>query len=1540
MPSVAITDHGNIFGAIHFYKSAVAKGIKPIIGMEAYVALNNYKDRKNSTNFHLVLLAKNRNGYRNLIKLSSLGFLEGFYYKPRVDKELLREYSDGLIALSACLKGEVAYYFGKGNSDKAIQSAKEYRDIFGDDFYIEIQDHGIPDERETYLGLVDIANDLDIPLVLTNDAHYLRREDAEAHDILLCLQTGKDYDDPNRMKFYNDQIYFKSQKEMAEIYPELPQAMENTVKIAEKCDLEIEFGKLHLPGFPIPKQYNTLDDYLEYLTREGLKRRYTEITPELEERFDYEFNIIKQMGYSGYFLIVMDFIHAARERGIPVGPGRGSAAGSLVAYCLRITNIDPIKHGLLFERFLNPERVSMPDIDIDFCYERRGEVIDYVNEKYGKESVCQIITFGTMKAKGVIRDVSRVLGISYSEADKIAKMIPHGNTIQETLEQVPEFRDLINSNSDYETLIEHAQTLEGMSRHASTHAAGVVIAPGDLTDYVPLYKHTKTKEVTTQYTMDVLEDVGLLKMDFLGLRTLTVIEDCLNNIKETKGVELDPDEIPLDDPKTFEMLSRGETIGLFQLESSGMQELVRKMKPTSFDDITAVNALYRPGPLGTGMVDDYIESKHGRKRAEYPHPILEPILKETHGVILYQEQVMKIANVMAGFSLGQADILRRAMGKKKVKVMEQQKEIFVKGSQENNISKKKAEEVFDLMAYFAGYGFNKCLVGSTKIYDPETGKVNTIQQIFEEKQSDGEISANVLSLAENQKLISKNISDVVQNGVKKVYKIRTLTGREIIATDNHPFRVFDGWKNLSDLNVNDRIAVPRRIQHESQEILPFHKCALLGYFLSISSEANEHFSVQLSSITEVEEFNTIVSQFDNSTSVVGSWQARESVSVNINPENAAAPSEAIEWLRSFELSKDEIPAKIFEFSNDSLSIILAKIFEMDSEIKLEDAKIIYNAPSKEFARQIQHLLLRFGILSKRRRRRVRIAGEEFLEIFSREIGGHFVNSKKELVLKLDAEHQRLFGEDPSPAEGKLGLRDYIPYDIFPILKEEVETCDDTAREIAEEANIDLRAFKKQSGKKNYYRSTLAKVAVVISSKGLWKHVENDIFWDKIKTIEYVGEEQTYDLTIQGTHNFVANDIIVHNSHSAAYAMITMQTAFLKCHYPKEFMAALMTSEMGSSDRIMILMNECKRMGIKVLPPDVNESYLDFRVVPEGIRFGLGAVKNVGKSPIKAIIAARKKKGNFKTIFDFCERVVQKKMNTRVVESLIQGGAFDSVEGHRAQLMQVVEKAIEYGQNIQRDRELGQVSLFGGQNGFSDNHADRLPNVCEWDIDEILQREKDLLGFYISGHPLMKYDAEIEAIATHNIGDLNDLKEGTKVTLVGIINAVSRKTDRKGNRMAFFTLEDFTGEVESIAFSDTYAECKEVIYEDSPVIVTGNVNKTSGRGNNDEEEISKILASEVVSIDNHQKNLITTGTLDLTKCTTEVNAAFLKKVKAVCKKHDGDVELELVLPYKDDKKVYIKSKSIKIDPSDEFEAQIAELIGENNFITCTKVAEEN
>jgi DNA polymerase III subunit alpha len=1020
MPALAITDHGTMFGVIDFYRTAKKAGIKPILGCEVYVSLRSRfqkEARRDDGNYHLVLLAENNTGYRNLMRLVSAGYLEGFYYKPRIDRELLEECSEGLIAMSACLAGEIPSMILSGQPEKAYETARYYNKLFGqDNFYLELHDHGIPEQKTVNEALIKMSGDLGIPLVASNDVHYIAREDNEVHDVLLCIQTGKTVDEPERMKFDSQEFYFKTADEMAARFPACPEAISNSLLIAGRCNVEKDFTQRHLPEFILPAEVDP-NNYLKELCYEGLKRRYKDITTEITERLDYELKVIQQMDYSNYFLIVWDLIEYAKREKVIVGPGRGSAAGSLVAYVLGITNIEPLRYGLLFERFLNPERISMPDIDIDFCDDKRDRILSYVCDKYGQERVAQIITFGTMAARAAVRDVGRAMAVPYAEVDRIAKLIPMEPkmTIAKALKQSKDLQALYKEDH-IRKLLDTSMAVEGMPRHASTHAAGVVIAKEPLVNYVPLYK-TADSAVVTQFPMMTLEDLGLLKMDFLGLKTLSIIGEALENIERRHSRAIIIDDLPLDDSATYEMLSQGETTGTFQLESTGMRSVLRELMPNKFEDIIAVVALYRPGPME--QIPTFVQSKHGRMQIKYSHPVLEPILNETYGVIVYQEQIMEIAARMAGFTLGQADLLRRAIGKKKKEILDQQQELFIEGCIKKGYSRELGIETYDLILKFASYGFNK-------------------------------------------------------------------------------------------------------------------------------------------------------------------------------------------------------------------------------------------------------------------------------------------------------------------------------------------------------------------------------------------------------------------------------------SHAAAYAMIAYQTAYLKANYPVEFMAAIMTVYCSNSDKVALYIADCKRMGIEVLPPDINESETYFTVVSDKrIRFGLAAVKNVGLGSIESIISARQEKP-FLSLRDFGSRVDMRSCNRKVLESLVKCGAFDSLEGHRAQYLAILDDVLAQGQSVQRERENGQVSMFSlmDESVQEELLTDNLPPIEPFNNKERLALEKEMLGLYITGHPLETHRDLLDTMKNlTRCVELADAGDNRHVRVGGIIVDVRRFYTKKNKQMAFVKLEDLTGSVELVVFPDLFENRCSLLEEDNLLLV-------EGRTDLKEEEDVKIIVDSL------------------------------------------------------------------------------------------------
>jgi DNA polymerase-3 subunit alpha len=1122
MNAVALTDHGNMFGALDFYKTAQKHSIKPIIGCEVYVAEGAMSEKTARSNYHLVLLAKNQEGYRNLRYLVSRAYLEGFYYVPRLDKTLLRKHAAGLVGLSACLGGEIAQtMFNKGKA-RAEEIAREYVEIFEEgSFFLEVQPNGLTEQDQLNEELTKIARRHNIRLVATADAHYLERKDAIAHDCLMCIQTGKLVSDTNRLRHEVDEYFLKSQEEMERAFYNLPEALENTVAIAEMCNVELDLNKTYLPSYPVPEQHD-LESYLAQLARSGLAARLAELgsvtvdQEAYEKRLELELRVINTMGFASYFLIVWDFIRFAKEQKIPVGPGRGSGAGSLVAYCLRITDIDPMRYDLLFERFLNPHRVSMPDFDIDFCMNRRDEVIAYVTKKYGRDNVGQIVTMHQLKARGVTRDVARALGMSYAEGDLVAKLIPEpiqgkSLTIPEAMQQEPRLRALAEENAKVAELLEIATGLEGLNRHAGTHAAGVVIGDKPLWEYVPCFGG-QNGELITQFAKTEVEEAGLVKFDFLGLRTLTVLACAAENIARTTGLAIDLTALPMDDLSTFKMIQEGDTTGVFQMESAGFKELLKKLRPDCFEDIIAAVALYRPGPLEGGMVDDFIKRKHGQTRVQYLHPWLEGVLKETYGVIVYQEQVMQIASALAGFDLGRADLLRRAMGKKKLEEMAEQKKAFLQGAVARGVPAKQAAEIFDLMEAFARYGFNK-------------------------------------------------------------------------------------------------------------------------------------------------------------------------------------------------------------------------------------------------------------------------------------------------------------------------------------------------------------------------------------------------------------------------------------SHSAAYALISYRTAYLKCHYPEEFMAAVLTSEKDNSDNLTKFIAAARSMGIEVLRPEVNESEADFSVISrEGkkyVRFGLGAVRNVGANAVAAIVEARRERP-FSGLFEFCERVSSKNVNKRVVEALISAGAFDGIaerlQVNRAQLTCALDAAQERAAAAARDRETGQTNLFGmladGPKSAATAIQEVYPDVPDWQPRKKLALEKESLGFYVSGHPLDRFAQDLARYADTSIANLATMPERADVSVGGLVAGYRERPLRTGKgRMAIFALEDQTDSVEVVCFSRPFEEFEAVLKADEPLLISGRV-VFEGEGEHLVPRLQMKSAATIAAL-RQQK----TSEMQVHLSADRVGEDQLESLKQILLQHVGECRTRVILDIPKQSQTQLTlSERYSVSPTDDLLLKIEQLFG--------------
>jgi DNA polymerase III subunit alpha len=1550
MPALALTDHGSMFGAVQFYQAARKAGVKPIVGMEAYVTRGNRKERKRDTAHHLVLLCRDERGFRNLMRLSSLAFLEGFYYKPRVDHEILARYAEGLVALSACPKGEVATDLIEGTEDAAVHTAGLYRDIFGaDNYFLEMQNHGLDIEDRIRAGVDRLARRTGIPVVATNDCHYLKHEDADAHDVLLCIQTGKNVDDVNRMRYETDQVYFKSAEEMKKLFADRPDAIANTLAIAERCNLQLEFGKPLLPAFPLPEGAESPEAHFRDLAWAELKTRYSEITDTLRERMAYELDVICRMGFASYFLIVRDFIHYARSRGIGVGPGRGSVAGSLVAYAMRITDVDPIQHKLIFERFLNPERVNMPDIDIDFDDLRRGEVIEYVKEKYGEGNVTQIITFGTMGAKGVMRDVGRALGMPFTDVDRIARMVPDGlgMTLERALELTPDLRNLPRKGPQFERLLKSAITLEGLARHASTHAAGVLITPGPLMDYVPLYRQ-KDESITTQWDMKSVEKAGLLKMDFLGLRTLSVLAEAVALVKRHHAVEVDVSKLPIDDAETYRVFQNADTVAIFQFESAGMRDYLRRLKPTVFADLTAMNALYRPGPMEN--IPYFIDCKHGRQVAKYDHPALEPILNDTYGVFVYQEQVMAAANALAGFSMAQGDLLRRAMGKKLPEEMDAQRKAFVEGCRKNGIAPTRAEKIFGTMEKFAGYGFNKCLVGSTCVMDADTGERFTLAEIFRSRKR-----IRVHALGEDWRLSPRRVRDVVWNGRKPVFDVTTARGHRLRATSNHPVRTLTGWKHVGDLSPGDAIAAARRLQVPGGDHWPRHEVIALAGLLA---EGNTCHPGSLYYYNNdpllIADFADAVSQFPDTVSRVtrrsngrmevcsnlgrafvregagsSEWEGGDSHG-NLALVVADAPrrSGMFRWASSLGIlgkraAEKSVPPGVFQLADGDLALFLGRLWSGDGFVASErDPNPCYATASDCLARDVQLMLLRFGVLSTlhvrrfwyRKERRqgyaVRIMGDACRERFLEHIAPHLIGREAAIGHLRKAVELRAGGSS----------LDTVPSEARSMVNRERLARDLTWKALEKESGVSTRELTGRGShvKRGFRRSTLEKLGRHLGSVSLVALSTSDVHWDRVATIEPAGVEDTYDLTVEGDHNFVANGLVVHNSHSAAYALVAYQCAWFKTHYPAEFMAATLTSEMSDSTRVVTLIEECRRMGLEILAPDVNASEWKFTIEEGRIRYGLGAVRNVGQNSVESIVAARASGGAFEDLFELARRLDGRAVNRRVLESLIAAGACDAFGVDRGILAAGAGRMLEHAIALQKERESGQSSLFGEGDGGVAVAAPSLPGAEAWSHRERSAKEKEALGFYFSDHPLDPMRDALARIATHTVADAQSCEDGTEVRMAGLLGDVRRITTRSGKTMGAVIFEDLTGRIEATLFPEAYEKHREMLVPESIVVMTGRIEVSEERG-------SKLLLADLQPFEQAQETYRPCLHIELK--AQELSEQRLEGIDEVLSSHPGPCEVYLHIVRPDHSRLAMRSRRFRVAEADTVSRALRERYAE-------------
>jgi len=1580
MKSVAVTDHGNMFGVVNFYQEAKKAGIKPIIGFEAYVAgEKGMGDKTQRVGNHLVLLAMNETGYRNLRYLSTKAFTDGFYYDPRVDKPLLRAHGEGVIALTACMAGAVPKAIRRGDMDEARREVRELKEIFGDRLYLEVQSNALREQLPVNHGLCELSKDLQIPLVATADSHYVKREDAKAHEVLMAIASGRTFDDPRRLRHETEELYIKGPEEMASaaeattgVGAEWREAVHNSFVIAQRCNVELDLVGKHLPKFQVPEG-ETLDSYIQRKARAGLDERFAEIaragrkidTDQYRERLERELSVIIGMKFSGYFLIVHDFIDWAKKHGVPVGPGRGSGAGSLVAYALRITDIDPLPYNLLFERFLNPERVSMPDFDVDFCQDRRGEVIDYVTQKYGRENVAQIITYGALSAKSAIKDVARVMGVPFAEVNELTRNIPnliegHPATIEKALEVEPKLTQIQEQKPVFKTIIEYARALEGLTRSTGMHAAGVVIGEKPLWEYVPLCRG-QNGELVTQFAKDEVELAGLIKFDFLGLTTLTVISNAVKLINRGRAPEqqLDIALLPLDDKKTYQLISSGDTAGIFQMESSGFTEMVKKLKPNVFEDIIAAGALYRPGPLDSGMVDVFINRKHGRDRVTYPHPKLEPILRDTYGVIVYQEQVMQIAQVLGGYSLGRADLLRRAMGKKKADVMAKERSGFVEGCTKNGVDSKTANEIFDLMEKFAEYGFNKCLRGVTEIINAHSGERTTIEKLFSSPRA-----FPIHSLGKDGKLHARKVTRVVKNGVNQVFEVRTRQGKSIVATANHPFRVFDGWKQVANLKPGDRIASPRRLTVDTPTTWPKHHLIVLAGLLSEGNTCHPNsLYFHNNSPLLIEDFARAAASFPDTVARLDTRaDGRMEVCVNrgrrppppVADGNLAistpAPTRcgAFLWAQELDLlakkaTEKRIPASLFTLCDADLELFLGRLWAGDGFIYGRGANYIpfYATSSAQLARDVQIVLLRLGILSgihskvfkyrggERPGYTVHLFGENSIETFLKRVGPHCLSREEQietLTLKLGQTDRTKLSKDTLPSE------------ILAWVDEERTAAGVSWADLERASAVKLGSIKGRNwaGAPALRRSTIARLGAMLGSERLRQAATSDVFWDTVVSIEPHGTEETYDLTVEGDHNFVADGLIVHNSHSAAYGLITYQTAWLKTHHPVEFMAALLTSEKDNTDKVVAHIAEARADGITVLPPDANDSDLAFGVGPDPkkpgkklIRFGLGAIKGVGENSIEGIIAARTKP--FAGLFDFCSRIDTKKINRKTLEALVAAGAFDFTGKTRKALWDAIEPALAQGSAAQKDRESGQFGLFGGPKRGAEPAApeERVFGKEEWSERERLAKEKEALGFYITGHPLARYADDVKRYATHTCASLATAKGFEKISVGGIVTGYRERLTKTGKKIGFAVLEDLTGTRDLVLYEDVLQRFEELLKGDDPLLVRGVVRLAEKFGAEAQQDSAaeptpEIKVDEVSRLADVRASKATRVEMKLP--AEAATPERLSELKTLLVKHPGTCSAALVLVQPGTAETRIALKATRIAPDDDLFAAVERLFG--------------
>ncbi len=1501
-PAVALTDHGAMHGAIDFFNAATAADIKPVIGVEAYITrwgrpMTGRDPQKDKDRHHILLLAQNQTGYLNILKLISEANTRGYYYKPRFDADLLAQYSEGIITTTGCLAGEVPTWLsdekGAANEQLAEERLRWYLDVFGRDrFFVELQMHeGIPHLNRVNQKLLALAKKYDLELLVTNDVHYVRAEDSSAHDILLCVQTGSTLDDENRMRMSDGSYYLKSRAELEAMfrpYIDLPaSAFTNSVKIAEMCNVDLSPSGHHLPIYQVPSGFESDQAYLRYLTEKGLRERYGDRAddPDIQARKEHELKIIHSMGFDTYYLIVWDLCEYAKSRNIWWNV-RGSGAGSLVAYAIGITNLDPLPNNLIFERFLNPGRVTMPDFDLDYPDDQRDQMIEYTIQKYGDDQVAQIVVFGTMKARASVRDVARAMKIPLDEVDRIAKLIPAGPkvTLDKALKEVNDLKELYDKDKQVRTLLDNARKLEGVARHISIHPAAVIIADKPLINYTPLLRAPSkaVRDYITQFTFPVLEELGLLKMDFLGLSTLTIMRVASQLIKERHGVTFTLNNIPTDDPRSYELLASGEVTGVFQVESEGMRGVLRSMKPTKFEHIVATISLYRPGPMQ--YIPLYIDRMHGRKPVEYKHPTLEPILAETYGIIVYQEQIIQIASQLAGYTPGEADLMRRAVAKKKDKEMAKHKVKFLEGAVANGIPWSTAEAIYEDIVYFANYGFNKCLPGDVEVLDADTGRLVRIEDLYRQQTT---LSRTLSCDTDALKLQSQPVARVMANGFKPVYRLTTATGRTIEATANHPFYTFDGWRLLEELQPGQLIATPRCIPVQGTKRWPDHQAIVLGHLLAegnLCHPASVYFYTQDDAL--LADYCSAAEQFANTQCSISLHKGTHSVYAKRRQRHQEAG--IVTWVKELGLwgkkaVEKVIPAEVFELTNRQIGLLISRMWEGDGHINMTGRSLFYATSSERMARQLQHLLLRFGVISRvrtvafpykegRTGYQVFITGDENITVFAAQIGVYFVSPGHRETL------QALLGR----TEPHQSSKDIVPVAVKEQVREAKTRSGLTWTEINRQSGVAQREFypANNPGKNGFRRQTIQRLADFFSDDALQRYAQSDIYWDKIVSIDFVGEKQTYDLEVPETHNFVANDILVHNSHAADYAVITVQTAYLKAYYPVEYMAALLTVERTDLDKVTNFIKECRHMGIEVLPPDINQSDMgftivelpemtevktfgrtrfDFRVPPgSAIRFGLAAIKNVGEGPVEEILRAREEGGPFASPADFCERVDLRKVNRRALEALIKVGAMDAW-GEREQLLAAIDQMQAVSRNVWEAKDVGQGSLFDmlGEMDAGSSHIHlQLPQkYASVTSKEKLSWEKDLLGVYVSSHPLLELSVNYQHAVSATCTDIIPIRRGRHVSVLGMIAGVRTITTKKGDRMAFVTLEDMNGACDVTVFPKVYEATKDILHEGRIVLVRGKVDVRNDRAGILADSLSTELPVRADSVEREQDEIL-------------------------------------------------------------------------------------